>query len=178
MKKDKQYLNLIEKVFDNNRFRNIDFEKFVNKTNGFGFIKNDIDRVLNDNNCTEDNLTLVKAYKDAISQRTNLIAIIISLSAFLFGVLVFIDDVMKSERLNDKIDSIVKKCDNKNLIPIILNNINLFFCIIMFIVIIALIIYMLYYTKNKKYEKLQFSYSYLINKMELRINEKKQKLLY
>lgn len=149
MKKNKKQLNQVEKIFDNNKFNNVDFEIFVNKTKSFAFIKNDIDRVLNNENCTEENLALIEAYGDAAKSRGNTISIFVALASFGISTLSLAYNSIKIT------DSDIK-----------------FFKIIAFLIAI-MAAYGVYYVFTKKAEKMQFAYSYLINLMEIKLEENK-----
>lgn len=156
MKKNKKQINHVEKIFDNNKFNNVDFEIFVNKTKSFAYIKNDINKVLNDENCTEENLALIKSYKDAFKARIDISIKYLSLTAFCISILSLITDLGSDKHSYNFLD----------------------FILINFIVLIiaAFGIYILFSGYKINEEKLEFSYSYLLNKMEIKIKNLDKRL--
>ena len=156
MKKNKKQLNRVEKIFDNNKFNNVDFEIFVNKTKSFAFIKNDIDKVLNDKNCTEENLALIKAYKNAFKARLDISTKYISLYAFCISILSLINNLGPDKKYYDCMDFTFSNF------------------IALSIVVFSILIMIRGYKRSE--EKLEFSYSYLLNKMEIKIKNLDKRL--
>ncbi len=151
----KDYINKIGKrIFYKNKFRYKAFERFVNKSKSFIFIKVVLKRVLNESNCTEDNLALIKAFKDAAESREKIISIFISIAAFCISLVTFLNDSNQNPNVNEGFD--------------IISSIGF---ILLVAAIIMLPIYLIYYGFSRKGEKLQFAYSYLINLMEVRIKD-------
>ena len=151
----KDYINKIEEmIFHKNKFRYKSFEKFASKSKSFIFIKFVLKRVLNEVNCTEDNLALIKAHRDAAESRKKIISIFISIAAFCISLVTFLNDLNQKPNVNEGFD--------------IFSSIGF---ILLVAAIIILPIYLIYYGFSRKGEKLQFAYSYLINLMEDRIKD-------
>lgn len=134
----------------------MNFEIYVNKTKSFAFIKNDIDKVLNNENCTEENLALIKAYKDVFKARLDISVKYISLYAFCISILSLIKTLGPNKAHYSFIDIVF--------ITIIA------FSIAVFSILITIIGY------KRSEEKLEFSYSYLLNKMEIKIKNLDKRL--
>ena len=151
---EKSNENIENKIFHNNKFCYKKFEKFVDKSKSFIFLEIDIKNAINEDNCTEDNLALIKAFKDAAESREKIISIFISIAAFCISLVTFLNDSYQNPNVNDGFDIIS--------------------CIGFILIIAAIImlpIYLIYYGFSRKGERLQFAYSYLINMLEVRLKD-------
>ena len=150
---EKSNENIENKIFHNNKFSYKKFEKFVDKSKSFIFLEIDIKNAINGDNCTEDNLALIKAFKDAAGSRGNTISLFVALASFGISTLSLAN----------------------NSIQVTGNDIKIFDIIAFLIVVI--VGYGVYYVCTKKAEKLQFAYSYLTNMMEIKLEESNFKKL-
>ena len=147
-KEDMKNEDMKNEIFKDKIFMYKELEDLANESADFNSIEKAIKNALsNTENCSKENLASIKAYRDAAGSRGNTPSLFVALASFGISTLSLAYSSIKIT------DSDIK-----------------FFKIIAFLIAVATA-YGVHYVLTKKTEKLQFAYSYLINMMEIKLQE-------
>lgn len=145
---DKKKEDMKNEIFKDKIFMYKELEDLAKESADFNSIEKAIKNSLsNTENCSKENLASIKAYRDAAESRGNTISIFVALASF--GI------------------STLSLASN----PIKISESDIIFLQIIAVLIAVIAGYAVYYVLTKKAEKLQFAYSYLINMMEIKLQE-------
>lgn len=148
-----------EDIFINNKFNYKNFEFYVEKNRDFNYLQDNIDSIVTKDNCTDENIILIKSHFDK-----------------------FDNDKNSKNKINDHISSIISfasivfafmsidSCENnKKLIgDTIINQIIFKFLFIALPIVLASSIFIILRLQRRNDDSYKtFAYTYLIRKMKL-----------
>lgn len=149
-----------EEIFINNKFNYKNFEIYVEQNRDYIYLENNIDSILTADNCTEENIILIKSHFDKFDNEKNFKIKSIEINSLLCAFGTFV--------INFMINNSYKIEESKKVQIIIDNtNISIFINAILVVGLLTMTLTTLRWQRRDDDSYKTFAYTYLIRKMEL-----------